>query len=41
MGLAIAKKVVDVHEGRITVKSEPGEGSVFEVRLPLVRGAES
>jgi len=41
LGLAIAKKVVDVHEGRITVKSEPGEGSVFEVRLPLVRGAES
>jgi signal transduction histidine kinase/pSer/pThr/pTyr-binding forkhead associated (FHA) protein len=35
LGLAVAKKIVDEHEGSITVKSTAGEGTVFTVRLPV------
>jgi signal transduction histidine kinase len=34
LGLAVAKKIVDEHEGTITVKSNPGEGTTFTIRLP-------
>jgi PAS domain S-box-containing protein len=36
LGLSIAKDVVLLHNGRIEVKSEPGQGSTFQVGLPLV-----
>lgn len=36
LGLAIAKRVVDLHNGTIVVKSEPGKGSAFVVTLPVV-----
>lgn len=35
LGLAIVSKIVDRHGGRMSVKSQPGEGSVFHVLLPL------
>ena len=34
LGLALAKKTVEEHGGRITVVSEPKRGSTFSVRLP-------
>jgi signal transduction histidine kinase len=35
LGLAIAKHIVEEHDGRITVLSAPGEGSTFTVELPV------
>ncbi len=37
LGLSIAKKIVEIHHGKISVKSKPGEGSEFEVKLPSVQ----
>jgi len=36
LGLAIVKSIVDLHDGAITVTSEPGRGSCFTITLPLV-----
>jgi len=36
LGLAIAHWIVQGHEGSITVKSEPGNGSVFRVEIPVI-----
>ena len=35
IGLTIAKKIVEKHNGEITVESRPGEGSTFVLLLPL------
>lgn len=34
LGLAVASKIVEAHNGSITVESNPGEGSTFYVHLP-------
>ena len=36
LGLAIAKAIVDNHGGTIALRSAPGKGACFEVRLPPV-----
>jgi two-component system NtrC family sensor kinase len=35
LGLSISAKILEKLGGRISVKSEPGEGAVFTVELPL------
>jgi PAS domain S-box-containing protein len=38
LGLAITKQLVEMMNGKITVKSEYGKGSIFTVLLPLPEG---
>ncbi|MFE6073835.1 sensor histidine kinase [Paenibacillus sp. NPDC057886] len=35
LGLSIVHKIVEVHDGTISVFSEPGEGATFTVQLPV------
>ncbi len=34
LGLPVARKIVREHHGRTVVESQPGEGTVFRIRLP-------
>jgi len=36
LGLHIVKTIVEMHKGRVVVQSTLGEGSVFEVLIPLI-----
>jgi signal transduction histidine kinase len=35
LGMAIARSVIDLHGGQLTLQSEPGRGTRALVRLPL------
>jgi signal transduction histidine kinase len=35
LGLSIAKRIVEMHGGRIWVESSPGSGATFSVSLPV------
>jgi signal transduction histidine kinase len=42
IGLALVRRIVEGHGGRVGVRSTPGRGSTFTVHLPLrPRGAEA
>lgn len=35
LGLTIVKQILDMQAGEISVESSVGEGSTFEIKLPL------
>jgi PAS domain S-box-containing protein len=39
LGLAIVKELMAQHSGKVTLKSKPGQGSVFALQFPLDRSA--
>lgn len=41
LGLAIAERIVRMHDGRMDLASRPGEGFVVRIELPLVPGRKA
>jgi len=41
LGLSLVSRIIDEHDGRIQVTSEPDKGSTFEVQLPFAQVIES
>ena len=36
LGLANVKRIIDNHQGTISLESEKGKGSIFTIKLPLI-----
>ena len=35
LGLFVVRRIIEAHGGRVTVWSEPGEGTLLTVELPI------
>jgi two-component system, sensor histidine kinase and response regulator len=38
LGLALTRRIIETHDGSISVESEAGKGSTFTIQLPLAKG---
>ena len=38
VGLAISRRIIEAHDGSISVQSKLGEGSTFVITLPALEG---
>ena len=41
LGLAVAARIVDEHEGKLSYESEPGKGTLARLSLPMYRKDEA
>ena len=41
LGLALVSKIVDEHDGKISVRSQKGAGTTFEISLPKEQALQS
>lgn len=41
IGLAVAKEMVKIHHGKISVQSEVGKGTLFNIQIPLIEAISS
>lgn len=39
LGLSVSQELLEVQHGRLVLRSDPGEGATFEVRLPAAEEA--
>ncbi|EGW41101.1 response regulator [Desulfosporosinus sp. OT] len=39
LGLSIVKKIIEMHDGKVLAKSEPGQGTVLTIYLPSAEQA--
>lgn len=40
LGLSISYGIISRHQGRIDVRSQPGQGTTFTLRLPVMQESE-
>src|SRR6201999_2235839 len=41
IGLAMTYRIMQLHHGQIDVESEPGKGTTFQLRVPLINVTDS
>ena len=41
LGLAIVKHIINRHQGRLQIESQPGQGSSFTVSLPAAAAEDA
>lgn len=41
LGLALVRRTVEVHGGKVRVRSKPGKGTRVEIQLPKMVGSEN
>ena len=41
LGLQLSRRIVEAHQGKIEVRSEVGQGSVFTVKLPAIQSSKA